>query len=34
MIDKSSQMEVPVIFIGDEMMIGFDKDKLTELLGL
>lgn len=34
MIDKSSQMGVPVIFIGDEMMIGFDKDKLTELLGL
>ncbi|MCH8049945.1 glutathione S-transferase N-terminal domain-containing protein [Patescibacteria group bacterium] len=34
MIDKSGQMGVPVIFIGDEMTVGFDKDKLTELLGL
>lgn len=34
MIEKSGQMGVPVIFIDDEMMIGFDKDKLTEALGL
>jgi len=34
MIEKSGQMGVPVIFIGDEMLIGFDKDKLTEVLGL
>lgn len=34
MIEKSGQMGVPVIFIDDEMMIGFDKDKLTQALGL
>ena len=34
MIEKSGQMGVPVIFIGDEMVIGFDKDKLTSLLEL
>ena len=28
MLDKSGQMGVPVIFIGDEMIIGFDKKKL------
>jgi glutaredoxin-like YruB-family protein len=34
MIDKSGQMGVPVIFVGDEMVIGFDKRRLTELLGI
>ena len=34
MIEKSGQMGVPVIFVGDEMMIGFDKDKLSSTLGL
>ena len=34
MIDKSGQMGVPVIFVGDEMIIGFDKKRLTETLGL
>jgi len=34
MIEKSGQMGVPVIFIEDEMSIGFDEPKLTELLGL
>lgn len=34
MIEKSGQMGVPVIYIGDEMIIGFDKDKITGLLGL
>jgi len=34
MIDKSGQMGVPVIFIGEDMVIGFDKPKITELLGL
>ncbi len=34
MIEKSGQMGVPVIFIGDEMAIGFDEGKLRELLGL
>lgn len=34
MIEKSGQMGVPVIFIGDEMIIGFDEDRLKELLEL
>ncbi len=34
MIDKSGQMGVPVIMIGSEMIVGFDKRRLTELLGL
>lgn len=34
MIDKSGQMGVPVIFIGDDMIIGFDKRQFVEKLGL
>ncbi len=34
MIERSGQMGVPVIFVGDEMTIGFDKARLSELLGL
>ncbi|OHA58497.1 MAG: NrdH-redoxin [Candidatus Vogelbacteria bacterium RIFOXYD1_FULL_44_32] len=34
MIDKSGQMGVPVIFIGDEMTIGFDEDRIKSQLGL
>jgi glutaredoxin 3 len=34
MIDKSGQMGVPVIFVGDEMIIGFDKKRLDAALGL
>jgi len=34
MIEKSGQMGVPVIFIGDELIIGFDKDKLSKALGV
>lgn len=34
MIDKSGQMGVPVVFIGDDMVVGFDKRKFVELLGL
>lgn len=34
MIEKSGQMGVPVVFVGDEMFIGFDKDKLSTALGL
>ena len=34
MIDKSGQMGVPVIFIGEEMIIGFDKKKFESELGL
>jgi len=34
MIDKSGQMGVPVVFIGDDMIVGFDKKRFVELLGL
>jgi len=34
MIEKSGQMGVPVIYVDDEMMVGFDKDKLAGLLGI
>lgn len=34
MIEKSGQMGVPVIFVGEEMVIGFDQDRLSELLGI
>jgi len=34
MIQKSGQMGVPVIFVGEEMVIGFDRERLTAILGL
>lgn len=34
MVDKSGQMGVPVIVIGDEVMIGFDEARISELLGV
>lgn len=34
MMQKSGQMGVPVIFIGDDMTIGFDKDRISTLLGV
>ncbi len=34
MVERSGQMGVPVIFIDDEMMIGFDEAKIRELLNL
>ena len=34
MIQKSGQMGVPVIFVGDEMIIGFDQEKLASTLGI
>ena len=34
MIEKSGQMSVPVIFVGEEMVLGFDRSKLAELLGI
>lgn len=34
MIEKSGQMGVPVIFVGEDMIIGFDKRRLSELLGI
>ena len=32
MIQKSGQMGVPVIVIGDEIVVGFNQAKLDELL--
>ena len=34
MIDKSGQMGVPVITIGDQFVVGFDEPKLRELLAI
>lgn len=34
MIEKSGQMGVPVIFVGDEMVVGFDRARLSRLLGI
>lgn len=34
MIEITNQMGVPVIRIGDDVVIGFDEGKLKELLGL
>ena len=38
MIEKSGQMGVPVIIIGEgkeeELIVGFDQQRLTEALGL
>lgn len=34
MIKKSGQMGVPVIEIDGQMVIGFDKERIVELLGL
>lgn len=34
MIEKSGQMGVPVIMVGDNMIVGFNKPKLEELLNI
>ena len=34
MFNITQQMGVPVILIGDDVVIGFDKGKLVELLGI
>jgi len=34
MMEKSGQMGVPVIMIDDEILVGFNEDKLKELLGV
>ncbi|KKR39153.1 MAG: Glutaredoxin-related protein [Parcubacteria group bacterium GW2011_GWB2_40_8] len=33
-VKKTGQMAVPVIEVDGEMMVGFDKDKLSSLLGI
>lgn len=32
MVTRSGQMGVPVIFIGEEMVIGFDEERIRTLL--
>ncbi|PIQ91093.1 MAG: NrdH-redoxin [Candidatus Omnitrophica bacterium CG11_big_fil_rev_8_21_14_0_20_41_12] len=34
MVKKSGQMGVPVLDIEGEIIVGFDKDKIKQLLGL
>lgn len=34
MIDKTGQMGVPVIAVGDEVVVGFNEEKLRSLLGV
>ena len=34
MIEKSGQMGVPVITVGDELVVGFDEAKLREVLAV
>lgn len=34
MMNRSGQMGVPQILIGDELIIGFDKPRIDTLLGL
>lgn len=34
MVEKSGQMGVPVIQIGEDIVIGFDRPVLKELLGI
>ncbi len=34
MVERSGQTGVPVIEIGDEVIVGFDKARIMELLGI
>lgn len=34
MIQKSGQMGVPVIYVGDQLVVGFDEGRLKELLAI
>ncbi|MBI2630930.1 glutaredoxin family protein [Candidatus Nomurabacteria bacterium] len=34
MMEKSGQLGVPVIVIGNELTVGFDKPKIAKMLGL
>jgi glutaredoxin len=34
MMDKSGQMGVPVILIDNNLIVGFNKPKIVELLGV
>ena len=34
MIEKSGQMGVPVIYVGDQLIVGYDQDRLKQLLSI
>ena len=34
MVEKSGQMGVPVIMIGDEIIVGFEEDHIKDLLAI
>lgn len=34
MIDKSGQMGVPVLDVDGQIVVGFDRDKIVELLNI
>lgn len=34
MVEKSGQMGVPVVEIGDKVIVGFEKEKIAEELGI
>lgn len=34
MMERSGQMGVPVIIINDKLIVGFNKPKIAELLGI
>jgi len=34
MLDKSGQMGVPVIIIKDQIIVGFNRPRIIELLGI
>lgn len=34
MVDKTGQMSVPVLLINGELVVGFDKKKIAELLDI
>ena len=34
MIQKSGQMGVPVIYVGDKLVVGYDEPRLRELLAI
>ena len=34
MVEKTGQRGVPVLEIGEDIIIGFDKEKISDILGL
>lgn len=34
LVRRTGQMAVPVIVVGDEVVVGFDRPRLVSLLGL